>query len=143
MKAIAKQIRRALNQSGLACTCTETASIDEALKACDKQDFDAAIVDYRLPGADGLAGITALHGRFPWMAIIMVTGQGDELIAAEAMKRGSSDYIPKAEVTAETIRRAIEKFRGESNPCCGPWRSSVRSWKFSPACWCMISRRRF
>ena len=103
-----KQIRRALNQSGLQCICTETASIDEALEACKKCDFDSAIVDYRLPGRDGLAGITALHGHLPWMAIIMVTGQGDELVATEAMKRGSSDYIPKTQVTAQSIRRGIE-----------------------------------
>jgi signal transduction histidine kinase len=83
-------------------------SIDEALEECEKCAFDSAIVDYRLPGRDGLAGITALHGRLPWMAIIMVTGQGDELIATEAMKLGSSDYIPKAQVTAQSIRRSIE-----------------------------------
>jgi signal transduction histidine kinase len=104
-----KQIRRALNQSGLQCICTETGSIDEALEACKKCDFDSAIIDYRLPGRDGLAGITALHGHLPWMAIIMVTGQGDEAVATEAMKRGSSDYIPKTQITAQSIRNGIEK----------------------------------
>ena len=34
--------------------------------------------------------------RLPHIAIIMSTGQGDEIVAAEAMKRGASDYIPKS-----------------------------------------------
>jgi hypothetical protein len=103
-----KQIKRAIRQSGLAAECTETGSIKDALAACDGCEFDCAIVDYRLPGEDGLEGITALHGRFPHMAIIMSTGQGDEMIAAEAMKRGAADYISKSRITAVTVQRAIE-----------------------------------
>src|ERR1700678_3190832 len=103
-----KQIKRAIGQSGLSAACTETASIEEALAACDGCEFDCAIVDYRLPGEDGLEGITALHGRFPHMAIIMSTGQGDEMIAAEAMKRGAADYISKSRISPVIVQRAIE-----------------------------------
>ncbi len=61
-----KQIKRAIGQSALSAECTETASIEEALAACETRDFDCAIVDYRLPGEDGLEGISALHQRdFP------------------------------------------------------------------------------
>ena len=92
---------------------TETASVEEAIAACEKCDFDCAIVDYRLPGMDGLAGISLLHKRLPYMAIIITTGQGDEMIASEAIKRGASDYIPKTHISADSIRRisdnAIER----------------------------------
>jgi hypothetical protein len=103
-----KQIKRAIGHCGLSAKCTETASIAEALAACDGCEFDCAIVDYRLPGEDGLEGITALHGRFPHMAIIMSTGQGDEMVAAEAMKRGAADYISKSRITEATVQRVIE-----------------------------------
>jgi signal transduction histidine kinase len=83
-------------------------SIEEALEACDKCAFDCAIVDYRMPRHDGLHGIAALHERLPYMSIIMATGQGDEMVATEAMKLGASDYIPKTLLHAETIRRIIE-----------------------------------
>ena len=108
-----RQIKRAIGQCGLAAECIETASIEEALAACDACEFDCAIVDYRLPGEDGLEGITAMRGRLPYMAIIMSTGQGDEMIAAEAMKRGAADYISKSRIDAvtvqNTIRNALEK----------------------------------
>jgi signal transduction histidine kinase len=103
-----KQVRRALKQAGLSVECVETASIEEALEACDKCAFDCAIIDYRMPGYDGLRGIAALHERFPYMPIIMATGQGDEMVATEAMKRGASDYVPKNRMQAETIRHIID-----------------------------------
>src|SRR5258708_8603815 len=101
-------IKRALKQSGLLCECIETASIEEALEACDKCTFDCAIVDYRMPGHDGLHGVAALHEQHPFTSIIMATGEGDEMVATEAMKRGASDYIPKARLHEDTIRRIIE-----------------------------------
>jgi light-regulated signal transduction histidine kinase (bacteriophytochrome) len=42
------------------------------------------------------------------MALIMVTGQGDEAIATEAMKHGALDYICKTQISAESIGRSIE-----------------------------------
>jgi len=108
-----RQIRRALQQSGLPCECVETAGIQYALAACEQTAFECAIIDFGAPGQDGLAGITTLHERFPHIAIIMSTGRGDEIIATEAMKRGASDYIPKAHISASSIGRstknAVEK----------------------------------
>lgn len=101
-------LKRVLKQTGMPCTCTETCSIDGALEACEKLDFDCAIVDYRLPGQDGLAGVALLRERFPHMALIMVTGQGDEAIATEAMRCGASDYIRKTQISAQSIGRSVE-----------------------------------
>lgn len=103
-----KQIKRALRQSGLVCEVTEAANVTEALSACDRAKFDCAIFDYHMPKLNGLDGIDAFRLKMPYTALLMVTGQGDELIASEAIKRGASEYIPKGFVSAETIRRMIE-----------------------------------
>jgi hypothetical protein len=103
-----KLIKRAIQQGGLECRCAETVSTEQALEMCGHSEFDCVIVDYRLPGEDGLAGISAMHARYPLLPIIMSTGQGDELVAADAIKRGASDYIPKADVNALTMRKMIE-----------------------------------
>ena len=103
-----RQIRRALKESGLSCESVETVSVEEALAVCAKSAFDCAVVDYRLPGRDGLEGVAALHQGFPFMSIIMATGQGDADVATEAMKHGASDYIAKAHITGQTLRRSIE-----------------------------------
>jgi light-regulated signal transduction histidine kinase (bacteriophytochrome) len=103
-----KQVRRAVEQAGLSCECIETAGVEEALEACETHAFHCAIVDYRMPEYDGLLGVAALHQRRPYMAIVMATGQGGEMVATEAMKRGASDYICKANINADSIRRIIE-----------------------------------
>lgn len=103
-----KQIRRALMRSALAGTCTEVASIEEALEACQQQSFDCALVDYRMPGRDGLSGIAEMHALYPHMAIAMLTGEGDERVAAEAIKSGAADYLPKALVHPHSLERIIE-----------------------------------
>lgn len=102
-----KQINRAMRQSGIRAECTETTSVEEGLAACEQLDFDCAIIDYRLPGEDGLGGITTFRVKFPDMAIIMSTGQGDEMVATEAMKRGAADYISKSRLNPSTLQRTI------------------------------------
>ena len=90
------------------CACTDAASIEDALEACRSCAFDCALIDYRLTGQDGLAGITALLERLPYMAIIMITGHGDEIVAVQAMKRGALDYMPKKIMDTQSIARSIE-----------------------------------
>jgi len=102
-----KQITRAIRQSVLRAECTEATSLEEGLAACEQLQFDCAIIDYRLPGEDGLGGITSLRVRCPDMAIIMSTGQGDEMVATEAMKRGAADYISKSRLNLSTLQRTI------------------------------------
>jgi signal transduction histidine kinase len=102
-----RQIKRAVRQSGLNCECIETVSTERALELCGQTEFDCVIMDYRLPGQDGLAGISAMHERFAHLPIIMSTGHGDEMVAADAIKRGASDYIPKTGVNPSSIRKTI------------------------------------
>lgn len=102
------QLKRVLKKSGLPCEISEASDIKEALVICQDKPLDISIIDYQMPGQNGLEGIKALHALFPSMSIIMVTGQGDEIIASEAIKQGASDYIPKGNIDAQAIRRVIE-----------------------------------
>ena len=99
---------RALKQSGLSFQAVETFDMEEALTACQTETFDCAFVDYHLPGQDGLEGICNFQQQFPDMATIMVTGQGDEVIASQVMKQGAGDYIPKKHVNASALKHIIE-----------------------------------
>ncbi len=103
-----KQVLRALKQTGLSVEVVEVSGMDQAMDACQIKSFDCAIVDYHMPGQDGLAGISAFQRQFPYMATVMVTGQGDELVAAEVIKRGAGDYIPKEQVNVSSLKRIIE-----------------------------------
>ena len=103
-----RQIARAIRQSGLEAECSHAADVDVAFIKCEGTPFDCAIVDYQLPGQDGLQALLSFGERCPNMPLVMSTGHGDELVATEAMKRGAADYIRKGDITPSSIRRVIE-----------------------------------
>lgn len=99
---------RELEQSGLSCDVVEASDMEEAQAACQTQTFDCAFVDYHMPGEDGFSVISNFQRQFPNMATIMVTGQGDEVVASQVMKLGAGDYIAKKHVNALNLKHSIE-----------------------------------
>lgn len=108
-----RQLRRLIRACGLDCEIDEALDLGEAEAACAARDYDCAIIDYRMPGGNGLKGIVAIREKHPLLPIVMVTGQGDELIASEAIKLGAADYVPKSQLSAGyialVIRSALRK----------------------------------
>ncbi len=89
----------------------------EGLALCRTVSPDCILLDYRLPDLDGLAFLKALGDEndgvpFP---VIMMTGGGNEMLVAEAMKAGAADYLPKDILSTENLGRAVvnavEKYR--------------------------------
>ena len=75
--------------------------------ACERQHFDCVLLDYRMPTLNGVACAKGLHRILPYLPIILVTGSGDEVLAASAIHAGVTDYIPKSRLKAQSLRRTI------------------------------------
>lgn len=103
-----KIVRRALLSGGVRCEIIEAESVPEALSRLDEGGVDCAILDNRMPGANGLESIALFRRRSPFLPIVMVTGHGDEMLATEAMKRGAADYIPKSRIEPDILKSAID-----------------------------------
>jgi DNA-binding response OmpR family regulator len=109
--------RYLMSDSGGTYCFLEAETVLAGLELCRTRDIDAILLDYVLPDADGLAFLQALQaerqGKTP--AIVMISGQGDETIAVQAMKLGAEDYLVKQRLTPEllqlTMRIAIENTR--------------------------------
>lgn len=67
----------------------------EGLVMAESQSYDVVTVDQRMPIYDGLEVIRRLAARGTLRPTIMVTANGDEKVAVEAMKLGASDYLVK------------------------------------------------
>ncbi|MEM7593494.1 MAG: response regulator, partial [Cyanobacteria bacterium P01_A01_bin.83] len=82
----------------------EAESGEESLEKLVVNKPDLILLDYLLPDFDGLELIEELKQQLsPIPPIIMLTGQGNELVAVEAMKSGVKDYLVKDKLTPETL----------------------------------------
>jgi len=80
----------------------------EALAEFETNGADCVILDYRLETEDGLDILDALKERAPFTPVIMMTGQGNEEIAARSIKVGASDYLVKQRLSRTYLRTAID-----------------------------------
>ncbi len=95
---------------------TGRGSAKEAIDILREKNFDCAIVDYEMPGTNGLELLEIIRRQFPAVPVILYTGQGNELVARQAFKAGASDYfvkdikiIEQREKLINSVRNAIEK----------------------------------
>ncbi len=105
--AVLFTLEEALADSGLATRSCRSA--EEALAALD--GVDAVVTDLVMPGMDGLALLSEVHQRDPELPVVLLTAQGSERTAVDAMKRGAYDYLPKPFVLDElraVVARAVE-----------------------------------
>ena len=62
-----------------------------------------------MPQMDGLTLARRLRASDAHMPIILVTSIGNEMLAAEAMRDGVSDYVAKSRLSTEAARRAVDR----------------------------------
>ncbi len=70
-------------------------SAEEALPGLDKEAYDVALVDIRLPGMDGIELLRAIKEKEASTEVIIITGHGTIDSAISAMKLGAYDYLTK------------------------------------------------
>jgi len=83
-----------------------------ALKALEKGNFDAAIIDLKMPGMSGIELLEQLKQVAPQVEAVIQTGFSTQETAIEALRLGAFDYITKpcrlAEIEA-ILGRIAEK----------------------------------
>ena len=67
----------------------------EALELLRAEAFDLVILDYDLPGMNGIEILEEINASKRRLPVVVVTGQGNQHIAVKAMKEGASDYVVK------------------------------------------------
>ena len=108
-------VRRHLTKSDeMVYSFREATTGAEALRILKQETIDCVVLDYNLPDMTGVDLLHTLGKAFTErMALVFLTGSGNESIAVEAMKHGAHDYLSKDNVhraqLQSSVRHAIEK----------------------------------
>jgi CheY-like chemotaxis protein len=88
----------------------EAVSGEEALERIAANAPDLVLTDLRMSGMTGLDLLRTLRDEHRSVPAILMTSQGSEKIAVEALRLGAMSYVPKRDVPkelADTVRRTL------------------------------------
>jgi DNA-binding NtrC family response regulator len=89
---------------------------EEGLVRLASEPFDLVLLDFALPGKNGLEVLADIRDRDPQLAVIMITAYGTVENAVDAMQAGASNFVQKPwdnEKLLADIRSAIARRRAE------------------------------
>ena len=88
-------VARALTRSNKTCRVSWARRGEDAIGQLKQKSFDVTVLDYNLPGMDGLETLQKIRAITNEMPTIFITGSGDEQTAVRALKLGANDYLVK------------------------------------------------
>ena len=97
---------------GEGCRIKALETAEEGVEALKKQSYDIIIVDYRLPGMDGLDFLKRIKDSTPSAMKILITAYGSEHAVTDAKKIGIQDLIEKP-FTTKTIEASLSRLIGK------------------------------
>jgi DNA-binding NtrC family response regulator len=77
------------------CSVTEAGDAASALRAAAAEDFDAVVLDYRLPDSNDLGLLEALRGQLPESRVVMMSAYGTPDIIQRAEALGVHRFLDK------------------------------------------------
>jgi len=100
---------KVLQEEGMAVTAVGNGT--DAIDAITKELFAVAILDIRMPGADGIKVLREITQIRPQTRVIMITAFGTVEMAVEAIKLGASDYVVKPVVMDDILLKIRQNLR--------------------------------
>ena len=100
-------VLRELERGGFA-PLSRRVQTEAELRDALREDWQIAIVDYRLPGFAGAAALQLIRELGQDLPAILVSGTVGEQVVAETMKAGAADYLLK-----DNLRRLVPAVRRE------------------------------
>ena len=130
-QAVLESCRRIFEAEGFEVGTAEDPA--EGLNLAARERCKAILVDWQMPALDGMDVLSELEKIAPESAVIMFSGYPSVGRAAEAMKRGAMDYVPKPFTPDEIIKavnRAVSRKAAEEVKTVGRVEKALKSWEF-------------
>jgi DNA-binding NtrC family response regulator len=88
---------------------TAVQSAEAALQALEEDSFNIAITDLVMPGRNGLELMKTIRNKWPFISVIVISGQATIQHAVKAMKLGAEEFILKPISDLELLTVLIDK----------------------------------
>ncbi len=128
---VLKTCQKIFEGEGYSVTTTENP--EEGLKLVSEKAFDVILVDWMMPGFDGMDVVEEIDKRSPNSAMVMISAHPSVGRATEAMKRGAMDYIAKPfkpEEIKEAVKNSVRRKLTEEKKAVGRFEKLLKSWQF-------------
>jgi two-component system, cell cycle sensor histidine kinase and response regulator CckA len=110
-------VKRALEKAPFERELTHFSSGEELLSRNISAEFDIILLDYKLPGKDGVEVIKEIRTNEIIIPIILLSAFGSEKVIAEALELGADDFMLKdpagnyLKVISYMITKTIKKYK--------------------------------
>ena len=75
----------------------ESSTLDESIDFLQKNDdVELVFLDLKMPGNQGLLGLTRIRNAFPDVLVVIVSAEENPALIRKSIALGSSGYIPKS-----------------------------------------------
>jgi len=101
-------ITRTLNSFPQAVTCTEAPTAEEGLALMAQHQYDMVLLDYNLPGLNGLETLRLIAEKdFQPPGIVVLSHSDDSSLALSCIAAGAQDFLKKQDISSERLMQAI------------------------------------
>ena len=101
-----------LERDGFVCAWQRVQTAHDLRSALEKDRFDLILIDYNMPGFDGLTALKIINEFELAVPSIFVTGNLQPELAIDSIKAGAIDFVHKDRLTrlGSSVRRALDEF---------------------------------
>lgn len=88
-------------------TLSHVESLSDGIDELERTSYDILFLDLGLPESTGLTTLERTLEEVTRTPIVVLTGLDDREIAVQSIQRGAQDYLPKEDLDADTLARAL------------------------------------
>ena len=85
----------------------EASTAEEALSIKGDKHIDVVLLDYHMPGTDGLSGLEMINEAFDGASVVVLSSEDNPDIIRKSIENGASGFIPKSS-SADVLLAALK-----------------------------------